>query len=456
MKKKFLALVMTLSMVLSMVPMTALATEGSTSAGTQGEQQQVAENGTQGESKEQQTQNAGGNAEEVNTSSNVAAENVRVTMNNIFMGTNNTSCTIEYKVEPAEYADKITFKYDTDKISYLEENISKNAFTIGAQYESEEPVNQAGDTTEITAMYEGKEVGKCKIIFAPANKALISYSTVSEEYEIKDGSYLNVRLGNPIGVPLGTSIGVCAVWDSEGIFTKFNPTVSLEWKSENDSIASVTEGEEINDTTNKTNVTVYQQSNGAYTKIYAQPTVVIEGEEYVFPNPSGLSVRSVSQSVKCAYKTFENPTSVWEGSELTFTFDAVPEGAEVNWTCSKEGLMDFSEQHERTVTVETMKGIVNEPHERVYITATATVGGHKYKGMYTSLSVWTIPASIDVTVSNLDELKVALANNEKRNIAVKETIELPEDTNLDLSGKNIYRDKKIPRLYLQFLHPMLR
>ena len=46
MKKKFLALVMTLSMVLSLVPMTALATEGESTAeptqGTQVEQQQQA------------------------------------------------------------------------------------------------------------------------------------------------------------------------------------------------------------------------------------------------------------------------------------------------------------------------------------------------------------------------------------------------------------------------------
>lgn len=135
MKKKFLALVMTLSMVLSLVPMTALAAGDGTSAETQGEQQQVAENGTQGESKEQQTQNAGGNAGEVNTSSNVSAENVHVTMNNIFMGTNNTSCTIEYTVEPAKYADKIKFTYDESRISYLTENTSKNAFTIGARYD---------------------------------------------------------------------------------------------------------------------------------------------------------------------------------------------------------------------------------------------------------------------------------------------------------------------------------
>ena len=449
MKKKFLALVMTLSMVLSLVPMTALAAGDGTPAETQGEQQQVEENGTQGESKEQQTQNAGGNAGEVNTSSNVSAENVHVTMNNIFMGINNTSCTIEYTVEPAEYANQITFEYDTNSISYLEKNSSKNAFKIGAQYESDEsgkpaPANKAGDTTEITAMYEGKEVGKCKIIFSPANKALISYSTVSEEYEIKDGSYLNVSRGTPIGVPLGTPVEVRAVWDSEGIFKeKFKPTVSLEWKSENDSIASVTKGEAIDDTTNKTNVTVYQQSNGAYTKIYAQPTVVIGGEEYVFPNPSGLSVRSVSQSVKCVYNnTPKDMASVYEGSALTFTFDAVPEGAKVNWTCSKEGLMDFSEQHGRTVTVETVKGIVNEPSENVCVTATATVDGHEYKGMYRQLYVFVRPIKMEKEVSTLEELQKAITDSATKNIAVKETIELPEDTNLDLSGKNIYRHKE--------------
>ena len=443
MKKKFLALVMTLSMVLSLVPMTALAAGDQSAAEptqeTQVKQQQQAEEaGTQGEVKGQQTQNAGGNAGEVNTSSNVSAENVHVTMNNIFMGTNNTSCTIEYKVEPTEYADKITFEYDTNSISYLEENNSKDAFKIGAQYKSDEsgkpaPANKAGDTTEIKAMYEGKEVGICKIIFAPADKALISYSTVSEEYEIKYGSYLNV--------PLGTPIEVCAVWDSEGIFNNLKPTVSLEWKSENESVADITAGEKVDDTTSKAKVTVYQQSNGAYTKIYAQPTVVIGGEEYVFPNPSGLSVQSVSQSVKCAYKTFENPTSVWEGSELTFTFDAVPEDAKVSWTCSKEGLMDFSKQHERTATVETLKGIVNEPSENVCVTATATVGGHEYKGMY-RLSVFVRPITMDRVVSTLEELQEAITDSSIKNIAIKQTISLPKGTNLDLSGKNIYRAKE--------------
>ena len=436
MKKKFLALVMTLSMVLSLVPMTALAAGDSTSAETQGEQQQVEENGTQGESKEQQTQNAGGNAGEVNTSSNVSAENVHVTMNNIFMGTNNTSCTIEYKVEPTEYADQITFDYDTNSISYLEENSSKNAFTIGAQYTtSGKPANQAGDTTEIKAMYKGEEVGKCNIIFSPANKALISYSTVSEEYEIEYGSYLNV--------PLGTPVEVRAVWDSEGIFNNLNPTVSLEWKSENESVADITAGEKVDDTTSKAKVTVYQQSNGGYTKIYAQPSVVIEGEEYIYPNPSRLSVRSVSQSVKCVYNNASKDlTSVYEGSALTFTFDAVPEDAVVSWTCSKEGLMDFSEKHGRTVTVETMKGIVNEPSENVCVTATATVGGHEYKGMYRQLYVFVRPIKMEKEVSTLEELQEAITDSATKNIAVKETIELPEDTNLDLSGKNIYRHKE--------------
>ena len=202
-------------------------------------------------------------------------------------------------------------------------------------------------------------------------------------------------------------------------------------------------GLRINDTTNKTNVTVYQQSNGAYTKIYAQPTVVIGGEEYVFPNPSGLSVRSVSQSVKCVYNnTPKDMASVYEGSALTFTFDAVPEGAKVNWTCSKEGLMDFSEKHGRTVTVETMKGIVNEPSENVCVTATATVDGHEYKGMYRQLYVFVRTIKMEKEVSTLEELQEAITDSATKNIAVKGTIALPEGTNLDLSGKNIYRDKK--------------
>ena len=79
MKKKFLALVMTLSMVLSLVPMTALATGDQSAAeptqGTQVEQQQQAEEaGTQGEVKGQQTQNAGGNVDKTGGSTDTSQD----------------------------------------------------------------------------------------------------------------------------------------------------------------------------------------------------------------------------------------------------------------------------------------------------------------------------------------------------------------------------------------------
>ena len=79
MKKKFLALVMTLSMVLSLVPMTALAAGDQSAAeptqGTQVEQQQQAEEaGTQGEVKGQQTQNAGGNVDKTGGSTDTSQD----------------------------------------------------------------------------------------------------------------------------------------------------------------------------------------------------------------------------------------------------------------------------------------------------------------------------------------------------------------------------------------------
>ncbi len=414
MSKKIVAMLMAVAMAFSLLPVTALA-------GMQPEESsgQVAE--SQGEVKEQENPDNDGNGGEIGS--------VTVSMDNTFVPLNATNFNIGYTVEPAQYADQITFTCEEERFDIFNQKVSENVINLAVSSS-----NKAGDRTEIKAWYNGEEVGQCKLIFAPANYSMLTYSTTGEENKITNGSYLNVTLGTPVEIQ--------AVWDSDGVFSSLNPTVSMEWKSENESVADVTAGEKVNDTTSKTNVTVYQQSNGAYTKIYTQPTLMIDGDEYTYPNPSKLSVRCVSKSVSCMYKTSTDPRAVYEGSTLTFTFDAVPENAKVNWTCSKEGLMDFSEQHGRTVTVETMKGIVSEPYESVLITATATVSGHEYKGMYTDFWVWTIPAQIDAKVSTLDELKRAIADNEKKTIAVTETIVLPKDTNLDLAGKTIYRDKK--------------
>ena len=68
MKKKFLALVMTLSMVLSLVPMTALATEGNTASAIQ-EGQSVAADAT-GNSTEGDAATSGSPGEDQNPDGN--------------------------------------------------------------------------------------------------------------------------------------------------------------------------------------------------------------------------------------------------------------------------------------------------------------------------------------------------------------------------------------------------
>ena len=437
MKKKFLALVMTLSMVLSLVPMTALAAGDGTSAETQGEQQQVEENGTQGESKEQQTQNAGGNAGEVNTSSNIAAEKVHVTMNNIFMGINNTSCTIEYKVEPAEYADKITFTYDESRISYLEKNTSKNAFTIGARYDNPSNpfdelifANQAGDTTEIKAMYQGNEVGKCKIIFY---SSLVSYALSTEDGEIGD---------NRQDLPFATPTKIYAVWDKDGVFRKKNPVVSWEWMSSDDSVVGITSGATI-DNNGTANVTVYQQKTmGNRTNIFAKPTITIGDDEYICPSIPKLAITCNEDAISCTSGEKVNPLVVKEGDTVTFAlamndFDNNNNNTVVTWECSTPGLIDFSEQDGKSATVTVNRGVLEEA-KYVTINAELVVEGHVYKAARRNLYVRPNPINLDTQVSSFENLKNAIEEG-KKEIGVTGTITIPEGAELDLKQANLYR-----------------
>ena len=436
MKKKFLALVMTLSMVLSLVPMTALAAGDGTSAETQGEQQQVAENGTQGESKEQQTQNAGGNAGEVNTSSNVSAENVHVTMNNIFMGTNNTSCTIEYTVEPAKYADKIKFTYDESRISYLTENTSKNAFTIGARYDKssnpfDEPIfaNKAGDATEITAKYEGTEVGKCTIIFY--SSSLVSYALSREDGQIGDKPSSNRQ-----DLPFATPTKIYAVWDKEGVFREKDLDVSWEWMSSDDSVVGITSGETINNNSTA-NVTVYQQNrSGSFTNIYAKPTITINGEKYICPSIPTLAITCNGDAI--SYTSGEK-VNVKEGDTVTFTLamNDLDDTTAVTWKCNTPGLIDFSGQDGESATVTINRGVLEEA-KYVTINAELVVGGHVYKAARRNLRVKPNPINLDKQVSSFDDLKNAIEEG-KKEIGVTGTITIPEGAELDLKQANLYR-----------------
>ena len=436
MKKKFLALVMTLSMVLSLVPMTALAAGDGTSAETQGEQQQVAENGTQGESKEQQTQNAGGNAGEVNTSSNVSAENVHVTMNNIFMGTNNTSCTIEYTVEPAKYADKIKFTYDESRISYLTENTSKNAFTIGARYDKpsnpfDEPIfaNKAGDTTEITAKYEGTEVGKCTIIFY--SSSLVSYALSREDGQIGDKPSSNRQ-----DLPFATPTKIYAVWDKERVFREKDLDVSWEWMSSDDSVVGITSGETINNNSTA-NVTVYQQNrSGSFTNIYAKPTITINGEKYICPSIPTLAITCNGDAI--SYTSGEK-VNVKEGDTVTFTLamNDLDDTTAVTWKCNTPGLIDFSGQDGESATVTINRGVLEEA-KYVTINAELVVGGHVYKAARRNLRVKPNPINLDKQVSSFDDLKNAIEEG-KKEIGVTGTITIPEGAELDLKQANLYR-----------------
>ena len=441
MKKKFLALVMTLSMVLSLVPMTALATEGESAAEPTQEtqvkqQQQAEETGTQGEVKGQQTQNAGGNAGEVNTSSNVSAENVRVTMNNIFMRTNNTNCTIEYTVEPADYADRITFTYDKERISFTK-NSDKNAFTIGARYDTPSNpfdeftfVNKAGDTTEITAKYEGTEVGKCKIIFY---SSLVSYALSTKDGQIGDEPSYNRQ-----DLPFATPTKVYAVWDKEGVFRDKNPGVSWEWMSSDDSVVGITSGETI-DNNGTANVTVYQQNtSGSRTNIYAKPTITINNEKYICPSIPTLAITCNGDAISCTSGEKVNPL-VKEGDTVTFTLamNDLDDTTDVTWKCNTPGLIDFSEQTGKSATVTINRGVLEEA-KYVTINAELVVKGHVYKAARRNLYVRPNPINLDKQVSSFDDLKNAIEEG-KKEIGVTGTITIPEGAELDLKQANLYR-----------------
>ena len=407
MSKKIVAMLMAVAMAFSLLPVTVFAAQ-SEGASTQ----EGSENGDEGTS-------------------------VTVSMDNTFVPLNATNFHIRCTVEPAEYADRITFQYEEDRYDSFNFDVDKSEITLAVYDKSigqKNPVNKVADTTGITALYNGKEVGKCKIIFAPANTSLVTYS-MSDQYSAfaEFDTKWNTLSINDLGKP----VEISAVWDTNGIFTDLNPNVSMKWVSANTSIADVTDEKKVNNTTSTANVTVYQQTTGASANIYAVPTVTINGDEYVYQNSSSkFSARCVKNVVSLEGDKWQ----VDEGSSLTFTFDSVPEEAYVTWTCNKEELIDFSEQHGKVVTVKIKENIVQEPGEYIYITASATVNKHKYIGMHNNIYVRVKPVKVDGKVSTLEELKAAI-NKGKKAIAVTKTIKLPQGTELDLSGITVYRDK---------------
>ena len=273
MKKKFLALVLTLSMVLSLVPMTALA------AGDQPTEEPKQE--TQADVQVEQPKmepkvepQEGGDADPVQEKE--ANADIRINANNLLVNIGER-VSAQFTVTPEERTNEIlsntSFSVTEGKSSDI--TITKTKQSSGTYsvtiYAGDEC--HAGDSAKVSAIYEGTEIGSFQILIISTAQKHITYSYSESNIEIPQDSRRTMPTN--VSVPLATPIELSAEWDKEGKIG--GSIVSWKWHTTKSEIVEAIE--DTSDMQGKANITLYQQKNGAY--IFATPIVKIGDKEYL-------------------------------------------------------------------------------------------------------------------------------------------------------------------------------
>lgn len=420
MKKKFLALVMTLSMVLSLVPMTALATEGKPTAEPKQETQVEEQEGLDANN---------GSLNDEETENSVA---IHVTMNNSILVSTLQDNTIPCYVEPKEYADQIEFKYNEEQISYFNYRPNEDEIMIAAKEVPD------GESSVIQAVYNGEVVGECNIIFTSTRLFdLVDYQASSDVTVSTSGWK----------VPFAIPVRIEAQWkgnDSFGDAGK-EAVVSWDWHSEDSNVVSVAPEEgQLNHET--ANLTLYQQLSRSK-KIYAIPNVMIDGVSYGINEKKMTALTGLYKNIRSMgdgiIYTSEKPNKVLEGDTIEFTLNmpGIENMTSVSWSCDVPGLIDFSDSHSRVARVTINRGVLDVEYDYPQINATVVISGKTYIATCNKLVVYANPIGADEQVSDFDSLKEKLDNGSKE-LEVTETIEIPQNTTLDLTGVTLYRAKE--------------
>lgn len=375
------------------------------------------------------------------TSQRLARDAVSVSMDNLLVKTNQTA-RMSYTI-PEGYEDQITFSVaeeaDAGRVTFSQN--AEGVWTISPVYNE----NQAGDTLTINALYGDQVVGSCEVCFIPS----IS-SSEGVQYFQEDGTSIGAL--STTKIPFVTPTTLYASWDNQkleatGVEALESAQVSRwEWGTNAPQALDLAVDQE---NTSRVTLTLCQATGTVY--LYAKPWLTIGGTDYLYNYPTysnnsgnhyiGVAADKTIPAVSC------KPDNVYEGTSITLTFHidgvaGVDENTAVTWSCNNPDIVPLEDEHGLTVTVQTQKGYITSGYVRLTVTASAEVNGKIYSGSFSPLWVWKETTSADAQVKTLSELQQAIEEG-KKTIAVTQTIELPADTRLDLSGIRLLRSSDL-------------
>lgn len=350
-----------------------------------------------------------------------------VEMDNLLVRVNQTAY-MSYQIPEGYDETKFTFAFNVDGqfseryplsgTSYKRIEYGSHGFQITAVGSATE---LSGQTATVCALYDDEEVGSCEVLFIPSNGVgSISYTNES------GGSSTSLPFATATRITASTTLNISADLGESSI-------TGWKWYSENPDAVGV----DI-DASNpaQADIIVYQQ--GSAVAVHAIPTVTVNGTEYALPTNYGSSCR-----VSARDAVTSSAASIWQGGSAQLTF-ALPEsltagGVTVTWASSNEAVIPAPTGTETTVTVTAASSSpITGAYISVRLTATAEIDGRTYSG-YVSIYVYKNIIEADATAGTWDGLLQAI-QDDSQTIAVSDTIEIPANATLDLTGVQILRE----------------
>lgn len=456
MKKRILSVLMVLCLVLAAVP-TALAGEEDTMPESPGEEagettpEGAEPNGATApeDGNGETTTPEGGDGETQEETGDTAPSPVndvavqaegdvpQVTMDNLLVKLQSQPVRMSYTIEPAEAADDIEFvelmEVDGEWVENTtgewgvearDRKVSLYSGSDGIYRVS--PVQQVvkGEDgkytadyviesvrTRVGALYNGEIIASCEIRFIPTESGIFYISA--------DGT----ELSSITAFAMPTE--VTAVWTGGG-------EPHWTWESSAPEVVGV---EPSSEGSAQATVTIYQQS-GSTSNVYATPAIVLDGETYVYSSTAGQISAKASSGIVTA-----SSANIWQGTEITLTFH-LPDtlaNAEITWSSNNEAVIAAPAETSATVNVTPSVGApMSGAYTSVRLTAAAEIDGHTYSG-YVDITVWRVTLEEDATAGTWDALLQAIQDG-SQTIAVSDTIAIPADATLDLTGVQILRE----------------
>ena len=347
---------------------------------------------------------------------------VHVEIENMLLRTNQPA-KLKFTVNPEDMADQITFAAAEECADDLRVYENNGVWYAGYQRQG----IKEGTTGTINALYNGEIVGTCKVLF---HNLGLNGNMSNITYKAEDGTELTSSKTTSMPFATPTSIHV-----SIPELSLENISISgWEWITEGD--AEVFDAVPDTNDSSKVVVTFYQSKSGNY-RIAAVPTIRIDGTEYIY---NYASTRRISYSKDVL--TSNNVEAIYQGGSVTLTYNlpesVSSESVDVVWSSSNEEVLKLDQEDGKQASfVAPEPSPISGRNIAVTVTASAEINGNIYSGTK-EIWVWKKSVAADATVDTWETLVSAIKAGDET-ININNTIEIPENENLDLTGITLLR-----------------